>query len=85
MTSLKLEILRMYNDDDDEGKDLSDLRNPDSESVSGHQSPISRGEEAHQSEEKTIFKCSILVPVPRGFRYTNKGGNQVHESKLYRI
>ncbi|CAG7900053.1 unnamed protein product [Brassica rapa] len=25
----------MYNDDDDEGKDLSDLRNPDSESVSG--------------------------------------------------
>ncbi|CAN7057587.1 unnamed protein product [Brassica oleracea var. botrytis] len=27
-TTLKLEILRMYNDDDDEGKDLSDLRNP---------------------------------------------------------
>ncbi|WZZ79869.1 hypothetical protein YC2023_100441 [Brassica napus] len=27
-TTLKLEILRMYNNDDDEGKDLSDLRNP---------------------------------------------------------
>lgn len=35
--------------------------------------------------EETLFFLFDVLLCLAGFRYTNKGRNQVHESKLYRI